>query len=104
MNIFQDSFLLKSRVIKIKRKKFLSVIICIKFYEKCYIKKLFKRTLYEKTMTSIENTPRKRVYAFQEKHSDKADSFTVHFQDEGGPQSILYKTLRRKEDRISRKW
>ena len=41
---------------------------------------------------------------FQEKHSDKADSFTVkHFQEEGVPRSTLYKILRRKEDGISTK-
>ena len=54
---------------------------------------------YEKTTTSNEDTLRKRVYAFQEKHSDKADSFTgKHLQDEGVPRSTLYQTLRRKED------
>ena len=43
-------------------------------------------------MTANEDTLRKRVYAFQQKHSDKADSFTVkHFQEEGVPRSTLYK-------------
>ena len=32
---------------------------------------------YVQTMTSKEDTLRKRMKAFQEKHPDKADSFTI---------------------------
>ena len=44
--------------------------------------------LYVITMTSYEDTLRKRVYEFQEKHSDKADIFTLNlFQEEEDPRS-----------------
>ena len=63
---------------------------------KCYIKKWLKRLSNVKTMTSNEDTLRKRVYPFQEKHSDNADSFTVkHFQ-EGVPRLTECQILRRK--------
>ena len=50
---------------------------------------------YEKTITSNEDTHRKRVYLFNaKKHFDK-DSFTAkRFQKEGAPRSNLYQILR----------
>ena len=53
-------------------------------------------------MTSKEDTLRKRVYAFHEKHCDKSKTFTVnHFEAEGVPRSTLLDILKRKEDGIS---
>ena len=49
------------------------------------------------------NTPLENACTHStQKHSDKADSFTVkHFQEEGVPRSTLYQTLKPKEDGIS---
>ena len=64
------------------------------FYStKFYIKKLLKHKFYVKTMTSNDDTHRKRVYAFHRKHSDKADSFIVkHFQEKSAPHKISIKS------------
>ena len=49
-------------------------------------------------MTSNEETLRKRLNALQEKHSDKADSFTVKlFKEEDIP---CYQILRQKEKKM----
>ena len=54
------------------------------------VKTIRMKTLFEKLL-----------YAFQVKHSDKTDSFTVkNFLEEGVPRSILYQILRRKVDGI----
>ena len=45
----------------------------------------------------------KRVYAFQEKHSDKADSFTAkHFQEKCAPRST-FDTISRREENVSKR-
>ena len=52
-------------------------------------------------MTSNEDTLRKRVYAFQEKHSHKMDSFTVkHFQEEGFTRSTFYQDEKKMKSQL----
>ena len=81
-------------MIKKNRGKFECNIICIypeikycKFYARQNNNlKHFKNILLFKKMTSKEDTLRKRVYAFHEKHCDKSKTFTVnHFEAEGVP-------------------
>ena len=49
-----------------------------------------------------EDTLRKRVYAFLEKHGDKVKTFTGnHFAAEGVPRSALFDILKRQEYGIS---
>ena len=75
--------------------KMLQIACSTKFY---FGKIAIKHKFYAKTMNLNEDTLRKRLYAFQEIHSDKADSFTIkHFQEEGVPRSTLYQILRRKK-------
>ena len=58
--------------------------------------------LYVKTVTLNEDTLRKCVYAYQEKHFDKADSFTLkNFEEEGFLRSTLYQILRKEEGIIA---
>ena len=82
--------------------KMLQIACSTKFY---FGKIAIKHKFYAKTMNLNEDTLRKRLYAFQEIHSDKADSFTIkHFQEEGVPRSSHSKnTLKNKRSIRKRK-